>query len=45
MKTETIGIRINEIEKETLKMMAEERDVPMSQLIREAIRKFIADNK
>ena len=41
MKDEKITIRINEEEKEQLKMIAAKRDIPMSQLIREAVRKLI----
>ena len=41
MKDEKITIRISEEEKEQLKMIAAKRDIPMSQLIREAIRKLI----
>jgi predicted transcriptional regulator len=41
MKTESITIRISEIEKEQLKNMAQELDVPVSQLIRQAIKVFI----
>lgn len=45
MKDEKITIRISEEEKEQLKMIAAKRDIPMSQLIREAIRKLIETNQ
>lgn len=45
MKDEKITIRISEEEKEQLKMIAAKRDIPMSQLIREAVRKFIETNQ
>lgn len=45
MKDEKITIRINEEEKEQLKMIAAKRDIPMSQLIREAVRKLIETNQ
>ena len=45
MKLESITIRINEIEKEQLKQIAAELDVPMSQLIRQAIKKFIQEEQ
>ena len=38
MKEEKITIRINEDEKAQLKMIAAKRDIPMSQMIREAIK-------
>ena len=41
MKTAYIGIRITETDKEKLEAKATEKDVPVSQLIREAIKKFI----
>lgn len=41
MKTESITLRITEAEKEQLKQIAQELDVPMSQLIRQAIKEFI----
>lgn len=45
MKDEKITIRISEEEKEQLKMIAAKRDIPMSQLIREAVRKLIETNQ
>ena len=45
MKDEKITIRISEEEKEQLKMIATKRDIPMSQLIREAVRKLIETNQ
>ena len=45
MKDEKITIRISEEEKEQLKMIAAKRDIPMSQLIREAVRKLIETNE
>lgn len=45
MKLESITIRIDETEKEQLKVIAARMDVPMSQLIREAIRKLIQEEQ
>lgn len=45
MKTEKITIRISETEKEQLKVIAEKLDVPMSQLIRQAIKNIIKEEK
>ncbi len=41
MKLESITIRIDEREKEQLKEIAAKLDVPMSQLIRQAIKDII----
>jgi antitoxin component of RelBE/YafQ-DinJ toxin-antitoxin module len=41
MKLESITIRIAENEKEQLKEIAKKLDVPMSQLIRQAIKEII----
>lgn len=41
MKTESITIRITETEKEALKQVAAKVDIPMSQLIRQAIKEII----
>lgn len=41
MKLESITIRIAETEKEQLRAVAEKLDVPMSQLIRQAIKEII----
>ena len=43
MKLESITIRISESEKEQLKEIATNLDVPMSQLIRQAIKKYIQE--
>ena len=43
MKLESITIRIDETEKKQLKKVAENKDIPMSQLIREAIKKIIQE--
>jgi antitoxin component of RelBE/YafQ-DinJ toxin-antitoxin module len=43
MKLESITIRIEETEKEQLKEVAAKKDVPMSQLIRQAIKKIIQE--
>lgn len=45
MKDTTITIRISEVEKNKLQVMALDRDVPMSQLIREAIKNLIQEDK
>ena len=41
MKEEKITIRISETEKEKIKAIALKKDVPMSQLIREAVKNII----
>ena len=41
MKQASITIRITESEKEKIKAAAASKDIPLSQLIREAIREFI----
>ena len=41
MKTSTITLRISEAEKEKIMEIANRKDIPLSQLIREAIRKEI----
>ena len=41
MKTATIGIRIDELEKERLEAIAQSKDIPVSQIVREAIREYI----
>lgn len=43
MKLESITIRIAEEEKEALREISQKLDIPMSQLIREAIRKIIQE--
>lgn len=40
-KATTITIRIDEQEKEQLKNIANEKDIPVSQIIREVIRKYL----
>lgn len=45
MKLASITIRISEAEKEAIKAFAEKRDVPISQVIREAIREYIQANE
>ena len=41
MKNTTITFRIKESEKEQLELVAAKRDIPVSQIIREAIREVI----
>lgn len=43
MKTATIGLRISEQEKAQLEIVAAKKDIPLSQLIREAIREFLKE--
>lgn len=43
MKDEKITIRISEEEKAQLKMIAAKKDIPMSQMIREMIKKCIQE--
>lgn len=40
MKTANIGLRISEEEKAKLEAIAKEKDVPVSQLIRELVRQY-----
>lgn len=41
MKTATLGIRMSEAEKKKLEAIAERKDIPVSQIVREAIREYI----
>ena len=41
MKDSQITIRISEAEKEAIKAYADKKDIPVSQIIREAIREYI----
>lgn len=43
MKTEVLNIRISEAEKAKLKAIAADKDIPMSQIIREVIKKYIQE--
>ena len=43
MKTEKITIRISETEKEALKRLSDQLDIPMSQLIRQSIKNLIKE--
>lgn len=45
MKTATIGLRISEQEKAQLEAVAAMKDIPLSQLIREAVRKYIMEDQ
>lgn len=45
MKDEKITIRIAEDEKELLKTISAQKDIPMSQLIREAIKLYIQEEE
>lgn len=45
MKTTSITFRITDSEKEKLTAAAKERDIPVSQLIREAVRKLLEEEK
>ena len=45
MKIEKITIRISEEEKNKLKAIAANKDIPMSQLVREAVKKIIQEEK
>lgn len=44
MKNATIGLRISEAEKQKLELIAANKDIPISQLIREAIRYYLMMN-
>ena len=41
MKKTTIGLRISEQEKERLIAIAAKKDIPLSQLVREAVREYM----
>lgn len=41
VKTETIAFRVSTEEKQKLEAIAKQKDIPVSQLIREAIRQYI----
>jgi predicted DNA binding CopG/RHH family protein len=41
MKDTQITVRLSEIEKEKIKALAAEKDIPLSQIVREAIKKFL----
>jgi predicted transcriptional regulator len=43
MKSTTITFRLTEQEKAAIMEVAQQRDIPFSQLIREAIRKYIQE--
>lgn len=45
VKTEKITIRISELEKEKLQEIAEKKDIPMSQIIREIIKNYIQEEQ
>lgn len=45
MKDVTMAFRINEAERDQVKALAAKRDVPMSQIIREAIKKYIQEEE
>lgn len=44
MKDSNITIRISAAEKDRLKSLAAEKDIPISQIIREAIREYLQKN-
>ena len=44
-KDSSITIRLPEAEKEVLKQMAEERDISISQLVREIVRKIFEEGR
>ena len=43
MKEERITLRITESEKEAIKALAQKRDIPVSQLVREVLRDYIKE--
>ena len=43
LKTEKIGVRVSPEEKKKLEKICEERDIPMAQLIREFIKRGLAN--
>jgi predicted DNA binding CopG/RHH family protein len=45
MKDTTITFRLRESEKEQLVAKAAAKDIPVSQLVREAVKKYLEENK
>ena len=45
MKTSNITFKLTDTEKEAIRALAHKKDVPMSQIIREAIKKYIQEAK
>ena len=45
MKTSNITFKLTDTEKEAIRALAARKDVPMSQIIREAIKKYIQEAK
>lgn len=45
MKTSTITFRLSDEEKERLTTIASKKDIPVSQIIREAIRAYLQEEK
>lgn len=45
MKNSNITFKLNEAEKERIVVAAKKRDIPVSQLIREAIKEFLKEEK
>lgn len=45
MKTSNITFKLTDAEKEAIKVLAAKKDVPMSQIIREAIKKYIQEEQ
>lgn len=43
MKDSVITIRINDIDKEKLKAIAFKKDIPVSQIIREAVKNYLKE--
>jgi predicted DNA binding CopG/RHH family protein len=43
MKDTNITFKLSEAEKERIKALAARKDIPMSQLIREAVKKYIQE--
>lgn len=45
IRTETIAFRMSETEKRQLEACAKSKDIPVSQLIREAIRNYLKESE
>ena len=43
MKNTNITFKLNEAEKEQIKAAAAKRDIPISQLVREAVKKYLSE--
>jgi predicted transcriptional regulator len=45
MKNTNITFKLNEAEKEKIRMIAAKKDIPISQLIREAVKRYLKEDE